>query len=121
MSGLESIRRRDFRNNARAFVHVLRLKGVEAYLRQAFPEQLPVITVAYNLINGTSSAEEYKRIKRRDFINRAEIYASILMLPGVEEYLRLRPRGQATVATAYNIIDPTERPQGWGEDEKTRH
>ncbi len=109
---LKSIRRRHFRHSAGIFARVLRLPGVEAYLRQA---------------HGFDRKVDFSSERRRDFRNSAELYASILWLPGVEAYLRqtfhFDPDAELSleqqcdlvaaarlITSAYKLLDETERP-----------
>jgi hypothetical protein len=118
---LKSIRRRQFRNNAGIFARVLRLPGVEAYLRRAFDFDPKV---------------DFSRERRRNFRNSAELYASILLLPGVEAYLRRKfhfdPEAELSleaycdlanaaglITFAYRLLDETELP--FYIERQTRH
>jgi hypothetical protein len=116
----KSIRRRDFRNNARAFENVLKLKGVEPYLRETYPEE-EVISIAYKIINWTSTLEEFKSMRKMGLRNKAEILAWILTIPGVEEDLRRILPPRRTLDYAYKLIHDTALPRHWEDEPKSVH
>jgi len=109
---LKSIRRRAFRHSAGIFASVLRLPGVEDYLRH---------------VHGFDRKVAFSPERRRHFTNSAELYASILWLPGVEAHLRRafhfdpddelsleehcnRISASKLITTAYKLLDETEIP-----------
>src|SRR3954451_8260205 len=85
--GLKSIRRRAFRNRPWSFEKPLKFPGVETYLRRAFSE-LHVIDATYRLVGNRMAGDLKHRLRHMGFINRAEVYAHVLALPGLEAYLR---------------------------------
>ena len=79
---------------------------------------MPLIDDTYLLIGNPMAGDLKRRLRAMGFIDRAEVYARVLTLTGVEEYLRqtFRDRKDANAITkAYRIIDPTKLPEDWGE------